>query len=304
MKKLILVFASVLISLSVLSAAEPLAVASLASPAFIAIGSMDGTAEADSLSDDELFILTLPERVLDSGIMLQRAFSLNPVRVAGFAWDAYGIYSSREDFVPVSASGSISFAPSWNADEGRLSLGISYDDVSLSYMDGKDEMTTAIDGSAVISASFYDDSIITLAIDTDDISVSGNTDLYNSSIDMKFFFNRDDVYAYMESYDFETARRIVTSLIIRSPFGSILGLPEGAGYEDVMAFAEENNATDLIDTLAFVSVALSDASLSYLDIFSMAATPVLYIDGEPSDIDLTKAVDVAKTVLSIVNKVM
>ena len=264
MKKLILVFASILISLSVLSAAEPLAVASLASPAVIAIGSMDGTAEADSLSDDELFILTMPERVLDSGIMLQRAFSLNPVRVAGFAWDAYGIYSSREDFSPVSASGSLSFVPSWDADEGRLSLGISYDDVFLTYMDGKNAMTTAINGNAVISASFYDDSIVTLTIDTDDISVSGSTELSNSSIDMKFFFNRDDVYAYMESYDFETARRIVSSLIIRSSFGSILGLPEGVGYEDVMAFAEENNATDLIDTLAFVSVALSDASLSYL----------------------------------------
>ena len=67
-----------------------------------------------------------------------------------------------------------------------------------------------------------------------------------------------------------------------------------------MAFAEENNAADLIDTLAFVSVALSDASLSYLDIFSMATTPVLYIDGKPSDIDLTKAVDVAKTIISII----
>ena len=171
MKKLILVFASVLISLSVLSAAEPLAVASLASPAFIAIGSMGETADADSLSDDELFLLTLPERVQDSGIMLQRAFSSNPIRITGFAWDAYGIYSSREDFVPVSASGSISFAPSWNADEGRLSLGISYDDVSLSYMDGK-EVATSDAGDVYYTTSEE-------AIEADDYGVSpGNETVY------------------------------------------------------------------------------------------------------------------------------
>ena len=286
------------------SGADPSVMLSLAAPAFI-YGESGGEDRIDvnteEVSRNSMIVLSLPGRLSDADINLASAFSINPIRVTRFAWKVYDIIKGLEASYPVSGSGSVSFVPSSDYSSGTGSLGIRYEDVSLCMSDGHDTAEYSLDGSLDVILSVFTDSLIDLSVVTDDISISGDTSASDSSVEIRFLFNSDAVYDYLQSFDIGTARRIVIGLLMRSPLYEKLGFAPDSGFEDVLSFAEEKDALDLIDSIAFILLALSDEDLSELDILSMVTTPVLYENGtESEDIDLSKAVDTALLISSII----
>ena len=304
MKKYILLFLSVLLCCFPLFAAEPALMFSLAAPSimFMESGGAYKTDVTENLSQSSLVSLLLPQKIAESEIKLASAFTLNPIRVVPFAWKAHGIFSDLNSAIAESASGSVMFFPYADYENGKVSLSIDYDDVKIETREGKKLVDYSLDGTVDITAVFFTDTLLDLEISAPDISISGDNEASGNTMTIRLFFNEDAVYNYLSAYDIDTARRMVSGILMRSPLFEKLGFDSSSDYRDLILFAEEHNALDLIDAAAFVMLALSDTTLSPVDIFSMAITPVLYENGvESEDIDLSYALDVALLIDSILS---
>ena len=285
-----------------LFAAEPAIIFSLAAPSIIYAesGGKEEIIVTEELSQKSHKSLLLPCKVADSDIRLASSFSINPIRVARFAWNAYDVFQSLEAIDFQSVSGLVYFQPLSDYESGQVSLSINYDEVILKAKEGRALKNYSLDGKLNISVSFFTDSLIDFTIATDEISVSGNTDASNNTLTIRFRFNADKGYEYLQSYDIETARRISTGFLMRLPLFEKLGFDSSSDFEDLIAFAEDNEALDIIDSIAFILLAMSDNTLSEEDIFSMVTTPVLYENGiESEDIDLSKGVEAALAISAI-----
>lgn len=247
-----------------------------------------------------LISLALPCSISESDIRLSSAFSINPLRGARFAWKAYDIFHQMETLDFISKSGFVYFSPSVDHEAGRISVAIQYDDITIKGKRGNDFVEYSLNGNLEITVLIYTDSLIDFSITTGDITISGNTSLSNNSLNVRFWFNEDYVYDYLESFDLETARRIVIGILMRTSLFEELSFNSDSDYNDMILFAMDNNAIDFIDSLVFALIAFSDNNLSELDIFSMITTPVLYENGiESEDIDLSKVVDVVLSISDI-----
>ena len=305
MKRIISLISSIVfIGVIRLFAAEPMVMISLVAPSIMYAGS-SGEAEiliSEELPQNDIFVLTLPERVVDSDIKLSSAFSINPIRLVAFAWDLYDIFQSSNSINCNMGSGAVLFDPFVDYMTGKVSLEIQYDDINIKTREENSLSDYFLDGKVNTTVSFFTDSLFDVTISTKDISISGNKDFSNNSLTIQFVFNESQVYDYLKSFDIETARRMVVGIIMRSPLFEKLGFGSESDFEDVISFAEKNKVLDIIDSLACILLATSDNSLSGGAIFSMITTPVLYENGIKSkDIDLSKGVERALMISEILN---
>ena len=289
MKKLsaIAIAAAVLLSF-VPAAAEPAVLLSLAAPSAMLSSAVPGSYDLDELDDDSLMLVALPSEVLDSGFSLSDALSGNFARMGSAVMDAMMIAAGFDDFIPLSASGSISFVPSEEIQEGKLSLDIIYSDASLLYRAGSRVSSSSVSGTVGLEVSFFSDPLLSIRIGTEDLFLSSDTDLSGEKLEIILNLNReavDSYYGYL-GLSREELRPGAAEII------SLLASDEGiiVSPEEIIGFCLSNNADDILDAAAFIAVASSDPELDELSIASMLIVPTLLVNGEESeDIDLEKA---------------
>ena len=289
MKKLsaIAIAAAVLLSF-VPAAAEPAVLLSLAAPSAMLSSAVPGSYDLDELDDDSLMLVALPSEVLDSGFSLSDALSGNFARMGSAVMDAMMIAAGFNDFIPLSASGSISFVPSEEIQEGKLSLDIIYSDASLLYRAGSRVSSSSVSGTVGLEVSFFSDPLLSICIGTEDLFLSSDTDLSGEKLEIILNLNReavDSYYGYL-GLSREELRPGAAEII------SLLASDEGiiVSPEEIIGFCLSNNADDILDAAAFIAVASSDPELDELSIASMLIVPTLLVNGEEAeDIDLEKA---------------
>ena len=289
MKKLsaIAIAAAVLLSF-VPAAAEPAVLLSLAAPSAMLSSAVPGSYDLDELDDDSLMLVALPSEVLDSGFSLSDALSGNFARMGSAVMDAMMIAAGFDDFIPLSASGSISFVPSEEIQEGKLSLDIIYSDASLLYRAGSRVSSSSVSGTVGLEVSFFSDPLLSIRIGTEDLFLSSDTDLSGEKLEIILNLNReavDSYYGYL-GLSREELRPGAAEII------SLLASDEGiiVSPEEIIGFCLSNNADDILDAAAFIAVASSDPELDELSIASMLIVPTLLVNGEESeDVDLEKA---------------
>ena len=289
MKKLsaIAIAAAVLLSF-VPAAAEPAVLLSLAAPSAMLSSAVPGSYDLDELDDDSLMLVALPSEVLDSGFSLSDALSGNFGRMGSAVMDAMMIAAGFNDFIPLSASGSISFVPSEEIQEGKLSLDIIYSDASLLYRAGSRVSSSSVSGTVGLEVSFFSDPLLSICIGTEDLFLSSDTDLSGEKLEIILDLNReavDSYYGYL-GLSREELRPEAAEII------SLLASDEGiiVSPEEIIGFCLSNNADDILDAAAFIAVASSDPELDELSIASMLIVPTLLVNDEESeDIDLEKA---------------
>ncbi len=289
MKKLsaIAIAAAVLLSF-VPAAAEPAVLLSLAAPSAMLSSAVPGSYDLDELDDDSLMLVALPSEVLDSGFSLSDALSGNFARMGSAVMDAMMIAAGFNDFIPLSASGSISFVPSEEIQEGKLSLDIIYSDASLLYRAGSRVSSSSVSGTVGLEVSFFSDPLLSICIGTEDLFLSSDTNLSGEKLEIILNLNReavDSYYGYL-GLSREELRPEAAEII------SLLASDEGiiVSPEEIIGFCLSNNADDILDAAAFIAVASSDPELDELSIASMLIVPTLLVNGEESeDIDLEKA---------------
>ena len=289
MKKLsaIAIAAAVLLSF-VPAAAEPAVLLSLAAPSAMLSSAVPGSYDLDELDDDSLMLVALPSEVLDSGFSLSDALSGNFARMGSAVMDAMMIAAGFDDFIPLSASGSISFVPSEEIQEGKLSLDIIYSDASLLYRAGSRVSSSSVSGTVGLEVSFFSDPLLSICIGTEDLFLSSDTDLSGEKLEIILNLNReavDSYYGYL-GLSREELRPGAAEII------SLLASDEGiiVSPEEIIGFCLSNTADDILDAAAFIAVASSDPELDELSIASMLIVPTLLVNGEESeDIDLEKA---------------
>ena len=289
MKKLsaIAIAAAVLLSF-VPAAAEPAVLLSLAAPSAMLSSAVPGSYDLDELDDDSLMLVALPSEVLDSGFSLSDALSGNFARMGSAVMDAMMIAAGFDDFIPLSASGSISLVPSEEIDEGKLSLDIIYSDASLLYRAGSRVSSSSVSGTVGLEVSFFSDPLLSIRIGTEDLFLSSDTDLSGEKLEIILNLNReavDSYYGYL-GLSREELRPGAAEII------SLLASDEGiiVSPEEIIGFCLSNNADDILDAAAFIAVASSDPELDELSIASMLIVPTLLVNGEEAeDIDLEKA---------------
>ena len=289
MKKLsaIAIAAAVLLSF-VPAAAEPAVLLSLAAPSAMLSSAVPGSYDLDELDDDSLMLVALPSEVLDSGFSLSDALSGNFARMGSAVMDAMMIAAGFNDFIPLSASGSISFVPSEEIQDGKLSLDIIYSDASLLYRAGSRVSSSSVSGTVGLEVSFFSDPLLSIRIGTEDLFLSSDTDLSGEKLEIILNLNReavDSYYGYL-GLSREELRPGAAEII------SLLASDEGiiVSPEEIIGFCLSNNADDILDAAAFIAVASSDPELDELSIASMLIVPTLLVNGEEAeDIDLEKA---------------
>ena len=289
MKKLsaIAIAAAVLLSF-VPAAAEPAVLLSLAAPSAMLSSAVPGSYDLDELDDDSLMLVALPSEVLDSGFSLSDALSGNFARMGSAVMDAMMIAAGFNDFIPLSASGSISFVPSEEIQDGKLSLDIIYSDASLLYRAGSRVSSSSVSGTVGFEVSFFSDPLLSIRIGTEDLFLSSDTDLSGEKLEIILNLNReavDSYYGYL-GLSREELRPGAAEII------SLLASDEGiiVSPEEIIGFCLSNNADDILDAAAFIAVASSDPELDELSIASMLIVPTLLVNGEEAeDIDLEKA---------------
>ena len=289
MKKLsaIAIAAAVLLSF-VPAAAEPAVLLSLAAPSAMLSSAVPGSYDLDELDDDSLMLVALPSEVLDSGFSLSDALSGNFARMGSAVMDAMMIAAGFDDFIPLSASGSISFVPSEEIQDGKLSLDIIYSDASLLYRAGSRVSSSSVSGTVGLEVSFFSDPLLSIRIGTEDLFLSSDTDLSGEKLEIILNLNReavDSYYGYL-GLSREELRPGAAEII------SLLASDEGiiVSPEEIIGFCLSNNADDILDAAAFIAVASSDPELDELSIASMLIVPTLLVNGEEAeDIDLEKA---------------
>ena len=308
-KKLFLGLLVFIVSVSLgFSAVEPAVLASLAAPGVIYFekgGNVDSVdLSEESLNQYELFTLTLPQQILDSEIELAHAFSINPLRFGRFAWKAYGIYDSYFNLDVGSLDGTIFFDFGMVPEEGRAYLGMTYDDVSLSYEDKENNRTdAALDGNVFLNISLFTEPVADISVKTDAIRISGNRDYDDSNLDIRIYLNEKGISEVVEDNDIDMkkAKDDVIAIFLNTPIANELGFDYSSEIEDVIDFAQKNNALDLLEVSAF-AYASKDIGLDYLDILANVVSSEIYVDGKYlKNIKLEEAAGIVSMIMGIVS---
>lgn len=308
-KKLLLGLLVLIVSVSLgFSAAEPAVLASLAAPGVIYFekgGNIDSVdLSEESLNRYELFTLALPQQILDSEIELAHAFSLNPARFIRFAWKAYGIYNSYFNLDFGSLDGTIFFDFCMVPEAGRAYLGMTYDDVSLSYVDKENNGTdAALDGDVEINISIFTEPVADISIETDALRISGNRDYDGNTLNIKIYLNEKSVSKVIEDndIDMQKAKEDVVAIFLNTPIAKELGFDYFSEIDDVITFARRNNALDLLEVSAF-AYASKNIGLDYLAIMADAVSSEVYVDGKYlKNIKLEEAAGIVSMIMGIVS---
>ena len=293
MRKFALSVLITLFSSAVFSAVEPAVMISLAAPALIAADDgVPGSYSVAHLPSDEEILFALPAEVKASELSLSDMLSGNIIRTGAAFFDAAVLMSGFDSAYVMDADGIASFVPGIDPEKGLAALDVSYSDVSLLYSFGSRIGRAALDGNLRLAVSFFEEPLFTASISTDDIMIDDDDSYSGRTLAVQCDINKTMISAYLDyaGYAAEDLRYLAASMIAQTPLPFFLGLGPGCSADEIISFATEHDAADILDAIAFLSVASSDPDLDELDAISMLVKPSLYVDGELSaDIDLEKA---------------
>lgn len=301
MKKILIILAMFTMAFMPLMAADPSVVLSLAAPAYIYAEYGAEEIEVDELLYTEDYLpLVIAAEVNDSGFALSDLFSGNILSSGKAMLEAVMLAAGFADFEPLASSGSVAFLPSIDPEKGEASLMMEFQDISMLYRYGGRVSQMSLSGSVLIGTSLFTDPLVSVSVSTGDISISGDEGASDSTVELRIYMNEELVDAYLSSkgLDRKVIREMVAGMISLSDLPLALGL-DGASGEEIISYAEEHDALDLVDAAAFMMVASDDRALDEMDIISMLVRPVLFVDGSASDIDLEKAMDLAFRIISL-----
>ena len=307
MKKVLILLVVLSTALFHLAAVEPAIVLSLASPSIIQISEFEDSSNyniEDSLSDNELFMVTMPQQVIDRKMKLKDAFSL---KMPLFAYDAYGIYASRENFVFVSGDGNIGITRLLDIKNGEMIINVAYEDDELNYMiDGKSKSMN-VDGAIQSKVSIYEDSVASVTVSTNSISVSGAKEK-DSNGTVEIVFNIKPKSSLLDEYrareDWDERQKEVIDILQGVEFvhWENVGFSSSSSNTEFIRFARANKCLDALDCLTIFYIAKDQGLSGELEVFSALVDPVMYVNGElAEDIELSKAVDVVNLVVSLIS---
>ena len=308
MRRFLIAFLMAVCLLSSAIAVEPSIVLSLGIPGMIRFSEFEPRSSYDiagyALSDNELYILSIPQRVVDAELKLANAFSFNPVKSGGFAISAYGIFKARDTFNLDSGSGSLELNRSIDYRTGSLNIIIGYDNIKMNYAQDNDIRRMDLDGDVAIRLSLFVDPVAVLRISTGRVSFSGDASASNGDVEIIIKTNEKAMKKYQKRDDWNDRRKEAIDKLRGMEFleWENLGLSSSSSYDEFLRFAERNNASDLIDFLAVFCIE-SDAEIAdKLDVFSKVCELETYVDGKlDKDIKLSSAVNVAKIVMGVIS---
>ncbi len=296
MKK-ILALSIVLIMAFTLSAhTEPFVMLALASPSLVfSRTGMSGECSIEELENSEAMFFSLPDEVMKSGISLSDMTSDNIMKAGKTMLDLAFLISGLDNSEVLEASGSVVFQPDADENEGRVSLDIIYDDVSLLYRFGSRTDSTRLDGKVRIEFLFFEKPLVVIRISSEDMLINGNPSYYKEEMDVEVWMNEELVSAYMayRDADMEAMHREVASEL--SPH---TGMTEA----DILAFASSHDSLDLLDALSFLSLASRDDDLDELEILSLLISPRVVLNGVvQEDIQLGNLMNLALGIDNLVS---
>ena len=286
-------------------AVEPATVLSLGMPGIIHLSEFEPHSSydvvGDALSDNELYIISIPQRVVDAKLKLENAFSL--FGVTGFALDVFDIYKARDSFSPETVGGSVELSRSIDYRKGSLDIGIGYDNIRMNYKQDDEIRRMNLNGDVDIALSVFVDPVVVLRISTGRVSISGDESASNGEVEIVVKANEKALRRYQRRDDWNDRRNEAIDKLKDMHFleWENVGLSDSSSYDEVLRFAEKNKASDLIDFIAVFCIE-SDAELvDKLDVFSKVCDLETYVDGKlDKDIKLSSAVNVAKIVMGFI----
>lgn len=293
MKKILSLLIILFLTLSAF-AAEPFVVLSTVSPLMLYSGGMDN--EIYDLSMYSSYYgesVIVPFLVKDSGLSFDDLISDNPFKVGQSIFDIIVFSSALSDFYPLSGTGYILIAPDLSSlSEGKASLSIIYDDVSMMYQAGGYTESSSIDGCTTLTLSWNGDSIFTLTVDAD------TTLSDKGSVALDVYLDYDILNSYLSISGFNLSELRAYALeILMSEFSpefasSFIGEDiTSMDYDDIISYLEKKNMLDVLDAFLFIIMASDDYRLSSTDPFTMCFVPQLSIDGVlRDDFDLQKII--------------
>lgn len=306
MKKVLILLVVLSTALFHLAAVEPAIVLSLAFPSIIQISEFEESSNyniEDSLSDNELFMVTMPQQIIDRKMKLKDAFSL---KMPLFAYDAYGIYASRGNFAFVSGDGNIGITRLLNIKDGEMIINVAYEDDELNYMiDGKSKSMN-VEGAIQSKVSIYEEPVASVTVSTNSISVSGAKEKdSNGTVEIVFNLKPKssllDEYRAREDWD-EMLKEVIDILqgIEFVPWEDV-GLSPSSSNAEVIRFARAHKCFDALECMTVFFMEKDNGLSGVLDVFSELIDPVMYINGEMAEeIELKKAVDVVNFVVGLI----
>lgn len=315
MKKVLILLVVLSTALFHLAAVEPVIVLSLAFPSIIQISEFEESSNykiEDSLSDNELFMVTMPQQVIDRKMKLKDAFSF---KMPLFAYDAYGIYTSRGSFVVVSGDGNIGITRLLDIIDGEMMINVVYEDADVNYLiDGKAKKMNT-DGSIQTKVSFFEDPVASILVSTNGISISSVKEKESNGT-VEIILNFKPKSSLLDEYrargDWDERQKEVIDILQGVEFvhWEDVGLSSSSSNTEFIRFARANKCLDALDCLTIFYIAKDQGLSGVLEVFSALVDPVMYVNGELAEdielskaeyIELSKAVDVVNLVVSFIS---
>lgn len=307
MKKKVFSLLMIFTVLNSLFAVEPAVVISIAMPAGIDFSDFESQSTYAvsniDLSNNELFMLTIPQRVIDSKLMLASAFSWNPVSVTGFAWDVFSIYNAKDSFIFDSGKGSLNLSRSIDYKKGTINIAIEYDKIEMNYLDGSKKKNLSIRGDADVEIELFVDSVATIKFETGNIFISDSQSASNSDVEIVFSLKEDGLAKYTKTQEWSEKREETITALKKLEFieWKELGLSMSSSAADFIRFVTSHNVLDAIDCFTVFLIEKENGTQNLLEAFSNIIDPVMYIDGKlTKDIKLSKAVSVAEMIMGFI----
>lgn len=255
----------------------------------------DGYGEAKTYDTEymdrlSLAYVALPFAVETSGISLDELISGSLITKAKNIFNAAMLLVSFDNLSVSNARGSFSIAPTMpDYGEGKASITITYDNLSMLYSMGGPSNIGKIDGSTELSAVWDDGSLITIIVDSD------NTLAGEGKVELQLYFDYGTYEDYLSftPYTKEEVRAIVYEMLLSelTPFMLSYILGENVSsmsYEECISLLSSRNMLDILDFIAFAFVASEDVTLNEYDPIAMCIDPVIIVDGKTLDVNLRK----------------
>ena len=297
---LILVLINILVQLS---AIEPARTMSFALPGIIQISDFENHSSYDigkDLSDNEAFLLTIPQQVCNSKLKLKDAFSW---KLPAFSYDVYNIYSSRNDFKLLSGDGTIDIFRLMDLENGELEIHIRYNNLSIACFWDNSVHDLSLSGDVIIILSFFTEPIVNLKIIVTNATITGDSKDLNGTLEIVFNSKENAFEEYYNRKDWETGKKDAINLLKGVGFinWKNVGLSALDSDEDFIEFARSNKALDLLDFLTVYCIEKENEFSDIISAFSRIVDSVMYVNGKiAKDIKLSSAIDVFNFIMGLI----
>lgn len=303
MKRTLIVIMLLINWVGQLCAIEPARTVTLALPGIFRFSDFENYSTYNlekDLSENEAFMLTIPQQVLNSNIELRDAFSW---KLPAFAYDVYNIYSSRSNFKFLSGDGTMNISRLLDMKNGELKIHIRYNNISLSCSWDDEVHDLSLAGDVDINFSFFTESIAILKITISKGAITGEAKDLNGTVEIVFNSKEDAFSEYYSRNDWETRQKEAISLLKGLDLISweSVDLSSSSPDEDFIRFAQSNKALDLLDCLTVYCIENENEFTNIINAFSQIIDPIMYVNGEiEEDIKLSSAIDVFNFVMNLI----